>query len=338
LRDAIAQSHNRTDLVDRRDAHLDRLNALYRGQSYARPLFLWGYQGKGKTDPYDEPERWLVEALGDLADHVDLLNDDVVFRPLVIEFGPYGVHFVDRILGAHVFDLDGEGNWQAQTLDRPVGTLCAPDLETDTIWALARCTALAFIASDVSVPFFGLPTIASVLNVAVNLYGQEILLAMLTNPPAAHHDLRIINDLLCDLHRWYLACIPSRQLQPVVASMRTQPPGFGQLCGCTTHLLSAELYCEFVAPLDAELLAVYPYGGMIHLCGEHTQHIATWREMGACRAVQINDRAADDLESYWQGLRKDQIIYVNAYDDMPVERILDITGGRRVVIVADPRL
>jgi len=92
-----------------------------------------------------------------------------------------------------------------------------------------------------------------------------------------------------------------------------------------------------VAPLDAELLSIYPHGGMIHLCGEHTQHMATWWEMGACRAVQINDLAANDLEVYWKGLRDDQIIYVNAYEDMPVERILDITGRRRVVIVAAPR-
>ena len=31
---------------------------------------------------------------------------------------------------------------------------------------------------------FGLPTVASVLNIAVNLYGDRILLAMLTEPEA----------------------------------------------------------------------------------------------------------------------------------------------------------
>jgi hypothetical protein len=43
-------------------------------------------------------------------------------------------------------------------------------------------------------------------------------------------------------------------------------------------------------------------------CGRHTHHIPICREMASLRAVQMNDRAA--------------------------ERIMDITAGRRVVIVA----
>ena len=65
-------------------------------------------------------------------------------------------------------------------------------------------------------PLFGLPTIASALNTAVNLYGQRILMAMLDGPEAAQHDLRVINDLLCTLHRWHPERLPLDQIQPVV--------------------------------------------------------------------------------------------------------------------------
>ena len=51
------------------------------------------------------------------------------------------------------------------------------------------------------------------------------------------------------------------------------------------------------------------------------------------RAFQLNDRAAEDLEYYFSELRDDQILYVNPFDGMPVGRIMDITGGHRVVIV-----
>jgi hypothetical protein len=57
--------------------------------------------------------------------------------------------------------------------------------------------------------------------------------------------------------------------------------------------------------------------------------------MKSLRAVQLNDRAAEDLEVYWDDLRKDQVFYVNPCPGMPVERIKDTTGGRRVVIIAD---
>jgi hypothetical protein len=325
---------NRTDLTNRRDWWFIQLDAL-RTSKPDYPVLLMGVTGEGISDPYLAPGRWMDEALDDLAVQANRLADPEVFRPLIIEFGLYGVHFVDKILGADVFDLDGEGNWQARYLETPIGALEWPDLFIDPTWRLARRTALAFVEAEVRLPLFGLPTIASALNIAVNLYGQEMLLAMAERPERARRDLALINELLCTLHRWYLAHVPLYQLQPVVATRRTQPPGCGQLCGCTTQLLSAETYRSLVAPLDDALLSTYPRGGMIHLCGRHTQHLATWREMDSVRAVQLNDRAAKDLEAYYRGLRSDQLLYVNPCEEMPIRRILEITGGERTVIVAD---
>jgi len=173
------------------------------------------------------------------------------------------------------------------------------------------------------------------LNIGVNLYGEELLVAMMTDPDAVAHDLAVINDVLKTMHRWYQANLSRAQLQQVVPGARTQPPGFGQLCGCTTQLLSREVYRDFIAPLDNALLSAYPHGGMIHLCGGHTQHIPTWREYPSFRAFQLNDRAAGDLALYYHGLRDDQVLYVNPCPEMPVEQIMAITGGRRVVIVDD---
>lgn len=316
-----------------RDEHFRRLEDVYAGQTLDRPPVVGSIPGRGVTDPYLDPESWVGEALDDLAGRVEELTDPLVFRPPVIEFGPYGVHFVDRILGAGVFELRGRHNWQARPLGRPVGGLQAPDLARDETWALARSTAEAFLKHRVALPLFGLPTIASALNIAMNLYGQDLLLAFLTDPAAVRHDLKVINDLLCRLHGWYLDHLPGDQLQPVVAFQRTQPPGYGQLCGCSTQMLPAEIYQEFVAPLDEQLLAVYPHGGMIHICGAHAQHISAWRGMGTLRAVQLNDRAAEDLEIYFNELRDDQVLYVSPCAAMPLERIMRITHGRRLVLI-----
>jgi hypothetical protein len=85
--------------------------------------------------------------------------------------------------------------------------------------------------------------------------------------------------------------------------------------------------------MDSELLSVYKNGGLIHLCGIHTQHIPVWRDMKPLRAVQINDRAAEDLQAYFHGLRQDQIIYLNPTSTMTIEYAMGMTGGRRLVIV-----
>jgi hypothetical protein len=160
-------------------------------------------------------------------------------------------------------------------------------------------------------------------------------MALVSDPEAARHDLQVISDVLCTIHRWYLAHIPRAQMQCIVPNGRCQPPGYGQLCGCTTHLISGEHYAEYVASLDETLLSLYPRGGMIHLCGMHTQHVPAWRGMRSLRAVQVNDRAAEDLEVYFRELREDQIMYVNPCDGMPAERVMEVTGGQRVVVVGD---
>ena len=74
---------------------------------------------------------------------------------------------------------------------------------------------------------------------------------------------------------------------------------------------------------------------MIHLCGAHTQHIPTWRRMKSVRAIQINDRACEDLEIYFNELRDDQMIYLNPTPTMTVGRAMKLTGGQRIVFVTD---
>jgi hypothetical protein len=320
-------------LHDISDLHFSRLTNLYSGKALEYVFVLNGILGQSHTNPYQEPEKWLDECLDNLADHAERMIDKSVFRPLVIEYGPYGVHFVDKIFGANVYNY--ENQWWSDYLTSPIGNLNLPNLDNDPTWSLAKRVAKAFVESGVTIPLFGLPTLSSALNIVVNLYGEEFLLSLLMQPESAIHDLKVINDLICGIHRWYLQNIPLEQLQLVVAGWRTQPKGFGQICGCTTHLLSAEIYRDFIAPLDDEMLSVYPNGGMIHLCGVHTQHIPTWREMKSLRAIQVNDRASEDLEIYYNELRDDQIIYLNPTATMNVEKALEITGGDRLVVVAE---
>ncbi|MDQ1255506.1 MAG: hypothetical protein QG656_97 [Candidatus Hydrogenedentes bacterium] len=320
-------------LMAARDRHFSRLEALYAGEMLERVFVLCGITGRADADPYTDPDRWLDACLDDLAEQADRALDAVAFRPLVVEFGPYGVHFVDKLLGAELIPKDG--NWWTRLLDAPVGSLAYPDIERDETWRLCKHVALAFAARGVTAPLFGLPTLSSPLNIAVNLYGDAFLTALLTSPDAAQRDLVTINRLIGAMHRWYIGHVPREQLQPVVAAGRTQLPGFGQLCACTTQLLSAGQYAQFVAPLDATLLSVYPGGGMIHVCGEHRQHIPTWRAMPSVRALQFNDLPNEHLEDYFAGLRNDQVIYMHPTANMTVERAIAITGGRRLVVTAD---
>ena len=315
--------------------HRETLVKLFAGRTPEKVFFLSGicpYTEDLSVDPVD----WMEQSLAELATQAgDAVNAEV-FRPLALNYNPCGVHFVDNIFGADVFWHSEKGGWQAHYLPSAVGALRMPDLEASEVWGKARRFAHAFVAADVPNVVMGLPTLSSPLNIAVNLYGQNILEAILAEPEAAVHDLGIISRVINRLHRWYRENVPEERSQCIIPAGRHEPPGYGQLCGCTTQLLSPAQYDRFVGPLDASLLAVYPWGGMIHLCGTHAQHIPAWRAMSAMRAVQLNDRAADDLSLYFAGLRPDQVLYVNPYQGMPAAKILQITGGRRTVICAMP--
>lgn len=276
------------------------------------------------------PEVWVKNSLEELARHVSTHQNDPLFCPLTMEYHHYGVHFVDRLFGAEIF-VRGRQIYNKYLLT-PVGELEYPDLDNHPLWIYSKRVLQAFLDADVKLPYFGLPVIASALNIAINLYGQEFLCAMLEEPEAARHDLAVITKLLCDLHRYYKDRLPPEQLQPVVVSTRAQPVGCGQVCGCSTHLISKELYDEFIAPCDEAVLKVYDHPGMIHLCGSHSQHIETFRNMKHLHAVQVNDRAADDLQLYFEGLREDQVIYFTPTPTVSLEDAMRITEGRRMVL------
>ena len=325
---------NDKNLIAKRDEWFAKLQDHYDGKySDPRAFVIYGALARGKSDPYKEPEKWVDECLEDIAKNKAEagLNDDR-FVPVCVEYGIYGVHYIDKILGANVYFQDGQ--WYNDYLDSPIGELEEPDLETNETFQLSIRAAKRFAEVGGAFPLFGLPTIASALNIAVNLYGQEILMEMLADPENARKDLETINRTLVNIHKAFRAIIPEKQLQPVISWERTQPPAYGQICGCTTQLVSGSLYEEMILDLDEAVLDVYENGGMIHLCGSHSQHIENFRNMKSLKSVQLNDKAAEDLQLYFKGLREDQLIYLVPCKGMPIEKALEITGGKRLVITS----
>ncbi len=324
---------NDPELKKIRDNYMNQLQNVFDGKPVENVFVLSGINGEGKSDLYAAPEKWMDEALDDLAEKANSLKDEIIFHSLSINPWPYGVHFVDTFFGARAYELDGEkDNWQAEYLSRPVGELEPVSIEEHPSFIIGKRIAQAFLKANVSVPFFAPPVLSSPLNIILNLYGQRFLIAMISDPEGTRHDLRIITDVIKALHQWYIQNIPYEQLQMVETWGRIQPHGHGQLCGCSTHLISPDQYKEFIAPLDEEILSLYPNGGMIHLCGTHTQHIPIWKAMKALRAVQINDRASEDLPYYFNKLRDDQIIYVNPCENMKIPEIIEVTKGARIVL------
>ncbi len=330
LKNAIAVL-NDPDFVEIVNGHFENMERVYAGALPERPFGLTGVWGTATSNPFTHPEDCITEQLIALASvELDKLRNRAVFRPGITGVGLYGVHFMDALFGAEVFDLDGTGNWQTRTLTRPVGTLALPPWQEHPAWQAAARAAEFFVSCGVKSVVFELPCISSPLNIAVNLYGQEFLLAMLEEPEAAQHDLRVIVDLMRAIHAWYLARVPVRQRQ-AAAIGRVHPGGYGHLCGCSATMLSADQYREFIVPYEREVLRLFPRGGMMHLCGFYEQLIPVWAEFPELKVLQVNDDASGELPAYFRGLPADKIFYNLECPQMPWRQAEQLTGGYRII-------
>jgi len=289
-----------------------------------------GYYGTADNTAFDQ---WLA---ADLPDNLPALlhdaADPITFHPLVVEFAPFGVHYIDALFGARVFQHEGQ-HWSdllpGDLADLSLVDVAASPLGVWTLNALDRL--LAHLPLPVAATF---PIFSSPLNVAINLFGEEVLMDLADPDDGVLHGLAVIGATISDLHQLMRQRYPADRLRFYCSCTRWAPDGFGHICGCSTQLLGAEAYARYLASLDARILATYPHGGTIHLCGRHTQHLACWRAMPTLRGVQLNDAAADDFPAYFAGLRDDQLIYIAPTEAMPIERILAASKGRRIILQA----
>lgn len=323
-----------SELLSIQSAHRQALTGLYNGDRMADAFFLTGsYAGYyGDTDDASLTA-WREKDMAGVVDGIlQAGTDPLTFNPLVMEFNPLGVHYVDAIFGARVYRQD-EQIWNdilagGLAALRPVDVAAVPMVQ----WSLR---AIADMLNEVPEPVcVSTPIFSSPLNVAINLFGEDGLMDMLDADAAVLRGLDIITDVICDLHLLFMTTFPGGRVRFYCSSTRYAPDGIGHICGCSTQLLGQETYREYFSPRDSRVLSAYPNGGHIHLCGRHTQHISTWRDMPALRAVQLNDAAADDLPAYFNGLRHDQIIYIGPTETMTIEKIIAVTGGQRIIIQA----
>lgn len=340
---------NDKELLAIRDAHLLRANAVVRGEA-CLPVFRMcntgiAMSGDGTVDGVDimvEPELWMRSVLNELVRMVGDAYDETTLRLLIVDcITPlFSSRFMDKIYGAEVwYEAIGQ-TWVAGGLTTPVGTLEYPDIDDHPAYQALERAVRAFAEAEVRLPYIMPPALGSPLNTAVNLYGSRFLEEVYDCPDSAHHDLRILADVQTDLARRIRGMVPPNQLidfTPII-------PCFNHFAGCTTQLVSADMYRDVFMPYDEEVCANFTNGGIVHLCGSSIHHIPSFRAMEHLRGVEVTNynHRWEDFEQYYSGLRDDQIIILNAAgmgDDAEVlDRIERLTGGRRIVAIGGSAL
>ncbi|MHC4562839.1 MAG: uroporphyrinogen decarboxylase/cobalamine-independent methonine synthase family protein [Planctomycetota bacterium] len=327
---------NDPELIAIRDDYFRRMQDVYDGTNDGQPAFVLS----GLTPPCEVPEGATLEETMHLefdamATEAHLMRDPRIFRPVASGASSHGLSWDDDF-----FPLPKEPDpvTKFRRIKLPVGSLDPPDLNKSEAWRNMKRSAEIFLEADVKLPLFSAYGVTGPIVEAVSLYGGEkFLLGLLDDPDAARSDLQVLADLAAGMRKWFVDNIPEQQLQGIIHRLRGQPPGYGQIDGCTLQLIGPDIYREIVGPLDNAILGVFPKGGMIHICGYHTHHIPFWREMENLKVLQLSGDAMTDLEIYHKELRDDQLVFVSPHATMLLPQIMEITQGRRVIIALYPK-
>jgi len=325
-----------SEVVEVQAMHEQNLLDLCRGKQPSRVITISPLQmGVPISGDYD-PDQWLAGALRTFVEHRDALADPINYRPFSFSVNCAGHHFVSAALGCQLgVDASGtpsilpEGRfaWDDGSFHVPAPMECALVREA------LEAAAWIFDATGGRIPV-ELPHIPSPLMLAVDLFGEDFLTSLGDSDSLdSRHCLEALTRFGEQLLALFVQRFPKAPLKGYyTGGWNLMPTGFTGLLGCTTQLISPSTYRERVADLDERLMGAPWLGGCIHLCGRHTQHCAAWSSMPSLKALQLNDAACDDLETYYRSLREDQFFVVMPSNRMSVEECLRITHGRRLVL------
>ena len=317
--------------------HRRRLEMLCRGeQPESVPAFAAFVPRMPVVGPYD-PGAWLAEAMAEMRTRAASFRDRVTYRPFALSLARFDLHFPAAVAGCPIHqDEDGRVWWtHLSKLGKRIDEFRIPDLDEHHEFQ-EMLSLLRFVAEATRerVPV-EIPYVSEPLILAVDLFGEEFLLLLAADPQRADRFLDALTEFILDMRRRFCEAVPGAPLMPHGSCGRAMPEGYNLLYECTTQLISGPAYQRHFLDRDRDLMRCGAGGAGIHLCGRHTQHCDAWQDAGELKMIQLNDRAADDLETYWRNLRPDQYVVLVPSDRVTIGDALQVTGGRQLVLAAE---
>lgn len=274
---------------------------------------------------------WLDNQLKAVKTNVEeSLDGACLYYPLIEMASFYGTHYIDALFGNDVQWVENQFWSKEQTCE--VGDLQMPDLTNSEL--LKETVGLACWIKNNSPENFviSMPDVGSPINVAVNLFGERFFLELAMNPDAAARVLMMIGEVTRRVYQELVDAVGQKTIRCHNAFYVYTPYDYAGLSLCATQMISPDNYSELVAAADDRSIPDC-YKGMIqHICGSSNQHVAGMAARERIKGVQLNDNGADQFEDYFKALRGDQIFYLRPTDNMPIDKILSITKGERLLL------
>jgi|GEM_PF-1498608 len=276
-------------------------------------------------------EAWLENQLRAVKVNVEeSLDSHCLYYPLIEMASFYGTHYIDALFGNDVQWVENQFWSKEQTCE--VSELQMPDLDDSSL--LKETVELAQWVQEKAGDRFviSMPDVGSPINVAVNLFGERFFLEIAMDPESAERALKMVAEVTRRVYQELVQAVGQKAIRCHNAFYVYTPYDYAGLSLCATQMISPANFSESVADAD-DLCVPDCYRGMIqHICGSSKQHVEEMARRPRIKGVQLNDNGADQFEDYFNALRPDQVFYLRPTQQMPIEKILEITCGQRLLL------
>ncbi len=256
------------------------------------------------NDAIEDYELMLLSQLKNVSDYLDLPGKNLVVR------AHYGTGILSSVFGAEIFTVPRELNTLPTTRalgsDDKIEALIEagiPDLNRgfgQRVFEFGEIVKEVFShypKINKYVEVFH-PDVQGPLDICELLWGGDMFYAMYDDPDMVHNVLRVITDTYTAfLRKWYQIFPDNSEMNSHWGIFRHR--GTIVVRDDSAMNLSPELYEEFAAPYDGELLQRFN-GGAVHFCGRGDHYIEILSKLPGLTAINMSQPHLNDMEKIYQ--------------------------------------
>jgi len=260
--------------------------------------------GVNINDAISDCEQMLIHQLQGVSHALNSRNQNLCVR------ANYGTGILSSLFGAEIFEMPRQMNTLPTTRTigdtekiREISECGIPDLtggfgqRVFEFGELCREVFAGYPKIEKYVSVYH-PDTQGPLDICELLWGCEMFYAMYEDPDLVHAMMTLLTDTYTAfMKKWYEIYPIRPDINVHWASIRHK--GVILLRDDSAMNLSPDLYAEFAAPYDGELLKRFG-GGAVHFCGRGDHYIETLTSLPGLTGINMSQPELNDMEKIYR--------------------------------------
>ena len=240
-------------------------------------------------------------------------------------------YLYSEIMGCGIrYEPDNSPQVLCRGLDEEeIEDIMAPDLDHDEVWARTQKQIDYLMEKYGRVESY--INLMGIQNIAMDLMGQDVMMAYYSAPDEVRHLFQQITDLSIDIGR-RLYSVSKGISAGVTAIVEKTVPDVYLTSNCSVEMVSNKIYEDFLLEYDIQLAEAFPVFG-IHHCGKSMEHVVQgyskvpnlkFAEVGAFSDIR---KVREVLPDVFLNARYSPVRLMNASEEEVMAEVRDLVIG-----------